>query len=296
MTKKGILVLIGVVGVAGLAIFLFGGRLGKKKAAIQLNAHPRAAVYINGEEAGTTPYDNSEIKAGEISLRLVPEATFSASWERKLVLNPETQTVVNWEFNANSELEAGELLYLEKTSFKDKAGLVVSCVPDSCSVTVDGQMRGFAPLNLEDIGDGSHKILISLPGYKTREIMARAISNYRLLIEIKMAEETVSEEELTDQEKEEEEEEEGEEGTKEAGEEEKEAGEEEMERPYVLIKDTPTGWLRVRIEPSTAATEAAKVDPGDKFSLLDEESGWYKIEYDDGEEGWISGRYAEKFE
>jgi uncharacterized protein YgiM (DUF1202 family) len=50
------------------------------------------------------------------------------------------------------------------------------------------------------------------------------------------------------------------------------------------------------MEPSTVATEAAKVNPGEMYPLLDEESGWYKIEYQKDEEGWISGQYAEKYE
>jgi len=281
MTKKALFIFIALIILAGLVFFLFTGGLGKKKAAIEINAYPKSKVYIDDKEAGTTTYENDDLASGEITLKLVPEATFSAVWERKLVLNPETQTVVNWEFDPNPDYEAGDLLYLEKTSLKDKAGLVVSCQPDSCSVTVDGQMRGFAPLSLEDIGEGSHKILISLPGYKEREIMARAIANYRLMVEVKLAKEIVSEEELA-----------GKEETEEEG----ETIEEEIDRPYVLIKDTPTGWLRVRMEPSINATEAAKVDPGKKFPLLDQESGWYKIRYEDDQEGWISGRYAEKFE
>ncbi len=285
MTKRGLFVLIAAVGVIGLLVFIFTDGLSSKKAAVQLNAYPKSTVYIDGKQAGTTPYDNDDIKSGEVVLKLVPEADFSASWERKLTLNPETQTVINWQFDANSDYEAGELLYLEKTSFKDKAGLIVSCSPDSCSVTVDGQMRGFAPLNLEDIGEGSHKILISLPGYKTKEIMARAVNHYRLVAEVKLAKETVSEEELTEEDEEDKE-----------GEKTSEEKEEEIERPYVLIKDTPTGWLRVRMGPATTATEAAKVNPGEKFPLLGQESGWYEISYEDEKEGWISGRYAEKFE
>jgi N-acetylmuramoyl-L-alanine amidase len=64
----------------------------------------------------------------------------------------------------------------------------------------------------------------------------------------------------------------------------------------VVIKNTPTGWLRVRMEPSLSATEAAKVKPGEKYTLLDEKNGWYKISYKEGEEGWISGRYAKKLD
>jgi len=279
MTKKGLGLILAAIGLIGLLIFIFYRGLDKGKATVRLNAYPKAKIYINNQEAGTTPYQNDSLKAGEMVFRLVPEATFSASWERKLVLTSNTETVINWEFDPDPEREAGEILYLEKTSLKDKAGLTVTCQPDACSVTVDGQMRGFAPLTLEDIGEGSHKIIISLPGYKTREILARAVKHYRLVAEVKLAKESTSTASIAEKEQG------GEETTK-----------EEIERPYVVIKDTSTGWLRVRMGPSTATTEAAKVNPGEKYPLLDEESGWYKIRYQKDKEGWISGRYAEKFE
>lgn len=291
MTKKGILLLIGLGGIVFMLlwIFVFGNTPSKKKAAIQFNAFPRSKVFIDDKEVGTTPYENDTIPAKDILIKLVPEATFSSSLEKRLSLNPSTQTVINWEFDADVEKTTGEILYLEKSGVKDKAGLMTTCVPDSCSVTVDGQMRGFTPLNIEDIEEGSHKVSISLPGYKTREVVARAIKNYRLAIEIKLAKEMVLDELA------------GEEGTASAKTKEttgKKTGGSvnEIDKPYVLISETPTGWLRVRLEPSISATETAKVDPGDKFPLLDEELGWYKIEYEREKSGWISGRYAEKFE
>jgi len=276
MTKRGLLLVIAVLGVGGLVAFVFHGPLAKGKATVQLNAFPKATVYVNGREAGTTPYKNDTLEAGEVDFKLIPEASFSASWQRKLTLAPKTESIVNWEFDPNPDNEAGAILYFEKTGLRDKAGLIVTSEPDNCSVSVDGQMRGFSPLNLEDIGEGSHKIFISLPGYKAREVMARAINNYRLVLEVKFAKEVVSTESLPEPE------EPNEKPT--------------IDKPYVLIKDTPTGWLRVRMGPSTAATEAAKVDPGGKYALLDEKSGWYKIKYEQGKEGWISGRYAEKFD
>ncbi len=50
----------------------------------------------------------------------------------------------------------------------------------------------------------------------------------------------------------------------------------------------------MRKEPSTSAQELAKVNPGEEYPLLEEKSGWYKIEYEIGKEGWISATYAQK--
>ncbi len=75
-------------------------------------------------------------------------------------------------------------------------------------------------------------------------------------------------------------------------------GSDDPESKQVMVKilTTPTGWLRVRSEPNTSGTELAKVDPDEEFPLVDEQTDWFKIEYEDGEEGWISSQYAEKVE
>jgi len=61
----------------------------------------------------------------------------------------------------------------------------------------------------------------------------------------------------------------------------------------ITIKNTPTGWLRVREEPTLNASESGRVNPGETFELLDEQDGWYKINLD-GKEGWVSSQYSTK--
>jgi len=67
-------------------------------------------------------------------------------------------------------------------------------------------------------------------------------------------------------------------------------------KTYIVVKDTPTGWLRVRDNPSISASESAKVNPKDKFELLDTSDGWYKISYVEGKFGWVSAEYVTKEE
>lgn len=58
----------------------------------------------------------------------------------------------------------------------------------------------------------------------------------------------------------------------------------------VLVGETPTGWLRVRITPR--GDELTKVNTGQKFRLLEETTSWYKIELDDNTSGWVSKEYT----
>lgn len=62
----------------------------------------------------------------------------------------------------------------------------------------------------------------------------------------------------------------------------------------VEISNTSVGFLRVRAEASTGSSEVGRVNPGAKFDVLEEKAGWYKIEYEKGKMGWVSGTYTRK--
>lgn len=61
----------------------------------------------------------------------------------------------------------------------------------------------------------------------------------------------------------------------------------------VKIAPTPTGFLNVRSSPSTSSSVVDKVNPGETYDLLEEQSGWYKIKLPSGQ-GWVSSQYAKK--
>ncbi len=62
--------------------------------------------------------------------------------------------------------------------------------------------------------------------------------------------------------------------------------------PTATILDTPTGWLRVRAAAGTEFSEIDKINPGEKYDVLDELDGWVKIKLDDVREGWVYGQYV----
>lgn len=62
----------------------------------------------------------------------------------------------------------------------------------------------------------------------------------------------------------------------------------------VLITPNSVGFLRVREQPTTSSKELAKVEINNSYPFIDEDKGWFKIEYVEGKEGWVSGIYSEK--
>ncbi len=66
------------------------------------------------------------------------------------------------------------------------------------------------------------------------------------------------------------------------------------ETPKVVVKDTPTGFLRVREKAAVTSQELAKVAPGDELVLLEELDEWVRIRLSNGTEGYVSSTYVEK--
>jgi len=299
-----------IAGIAASLALVLIGLVVKSKfldkpgpAAISISTAPKATVFIDGVQAGTTPYLNDKIQAGEHTVKLIPEATTDnlATWEGKVNLTSNILTVINRTLGPSESASSGEIIWLEKISSKDKSSLAVISVPDQAVVKIDGEPKGFTPVALENLNPGSYQIVIASPGYEERTISAKTIAGYKLIVNVQLAKKIEGIEEATPS---------GE--NVEAGptptpktsptpKATPRATVTPLEKPYVKIKETPTGWLRVRMEPSTAATEAAKVYPGDMLPYLNEEktvggTKWYKIEYEKDKEGWVSGVYVELVE
>lgn len=272
--KKLVFLILILILLSGFSVFLATRVWRLKRAEIDINTIPETTVFINGKEKGVTPYKETNASPGQKVIRLVPKDSQMPAWERSLTLTPGTQLIIRWEFSSNPDRQQGDVIYLEKTGGREMTGLILTSKPTNASVSVDNQINEFSPVNLNNLSVGDHKIVVSYPGYQNREFLVKAIPGHRLVIETKLA---IKETEEQPKKKE------GEEFSP-----------EEIKLPQVVIKDTPTGWLRVRTGPSLSATEAARVKPGEKYTLLEEESGWYKILYEEDKEGWISGRYAEK--
>lgn len=271
--------------IAGVLLVIAGGagvflrtKTRPAQAGIQIEATPQAAVFINDQEVGTTPYE-AGMPPQDMTLRLVPlSSDMSLSpWTRKIALTEGVKTVVKRDFGESEEKSAGEILSFEKIPGKEAALAIVS-TPDSAELVIDGERVGFTPIRRDSLSVGKHQIAVSRPGYAPRELSVTTVAGYKLTAVVMLAgQEASPSAEATDS---------------------ATPAKDASKKTEVEILDTPTGFLRVREEPSTAATEAARIDPGKKFPYLDQnkDGSWYKIEYEKGKTGWISAQYAKKTE
>lgn len=293
------------------ALFLSGCTLpGAKKGALSVTTTPKATIFLDGEHLGSTPYFNEKLKAGEYVLKIVPESTGQAltPWEGRVNLSPNILTVVNRELGLTQDESSGEILSFEPLADKKAISIAIVSTPDGAIIDLDGEPRGYAPLSVDNVSEGEHIITITSPGFVDKTIKAKTVKGNKLIVSVQLAREsTVVEPEP-----------EPDEATPSASPKAspktspapsgspkitvspkptpKASPTGDIARPYVQINSPDTGWVRVRAETNTNSAELTKVDHGEKFPLKGSQNGWYEIEYETGKTGWISGKYAEKFE
>jgi len=242
---------------------------------------PAASIFIDNVAIGKTPFQD-KYKVGEFIVKIIPEgtATEAASWQGKVKVYKNSLTYINRELGISDVTSAGEIFTttkMEKAPSNANYGEVyVETEPQGAIVYLDNDEKGVAPLILSDILRGEHELSVFMPGFFRRTQKINIDPGYRVNSYIKLAIDQSQSQPVKGNE------------TKSA------SGSGQLQKTYIVIKDTPTGWLRVREEASVNASESARVNPGEKFELIEEQTDWYKIKYDTNKEGWVSAVYSEK--
>jgi len=224
-----------------------------------LSDPPDATVFLDEKQVGKTPYENKNLEAKNYKVRLEKEKLV---WDGKIKLNGGTITVVNRDLSADQSSSAGETLYLEK----GKALTIIS-KPGEADVEIDGKPVGKTPLSV-DLASGDHTILVSHPNYLKRSIRLNMPDHYNLIVAVDLA---LSEADLSNI-----------------------ATPVISQTQEVIVKNTPTGFLRVRDKPNLNGKEIARVKPGDTLILLEEQTAWDRVRLVDNTEGYVSAAYVTK--
>lgn len=232
----------------------------KQKSGISILSIPDGAtVSLNSQEAGKTPFESKDLDVKEYSVKIEKE---TASWQGKVKLTSGTVTIINRDLSKDQASSAGEILTLEKGR-----GITVISNPSDAEVEIDGKSFAKTPVTINEVS-GEHTIVVSHPNYLKRSIRANLPEGYNLIVSLDLA---ISEADLTTI-----------------------STPVISTTPEVLVKQTPTGFLRVRDKPSTAGKEIAQVKPGDSLILLEEVGAWDRVRLSDGVEGYVSSIYVEK--
>jgi len=250
---------------------------------LRIISSPTSSIFINNVAVGKVPFD-SKYKAGEYTLKLIPEATATATWQRKIKVDKKAVTYINIELGSSDLNTSGVVFNVVKSSSKakkDTGELSIESDPPNALINLDNDEKGVSALELADIPKGDHELSVFMPGFIRHTQKVNINSGYKVLAYVKLAIDPSQNPPLKNESK-------------------KEATDSantiapNASGISLTIKGTPDGWLRVRMEPSINASEAARVNEGDTFQLQEEQGNWYKIKYDGTNEGWVSAEYTEK--
>lgn len=299
MKKKLLLLLVLTIGFIIFTVISVVVFKKEHEPELKVLSSPTATVMLDGKNIGKTPLDSVTVTAGEHMIRLTPEgsSTDTVSWQGKITAYPNSRTYVDRELGSSDVNSSGVIFSVHKSdkpfSRKGVGAIEITTDPIGTIIYLDNDEKGIAPLALQDVGVGEHEISAYSPGFIRRSQKVVVEDGYVVVGEIKLAIDP-SYQKVEDHK-------EATESAQLSGTPAPTSAEKTTPTPTskaqantIKIKDTPTGFLRVRAKPSTSAEELAQVDPGDTFEILDEENGWIKIEYKKGEEGWIAGQYAER--
>lgn len=235
------------------------------KAGIRVESSISSRVFLNNEDKGEAPFQDDNLAPGDYLISLHSnEATVSAPlWEGYAQLNEGTLTIVIRDLADKKESSSGEIISLEQGQ-----GALITSSPSGAEVFVDGELKGRTPLSLPDLVEGEHQFIISKENYLKRSIRSKVINSLRLNLSVDLA---ISEPDLT-----------------------KIPIAPTIETVEVTIKNTPTGFLRVRETAGPGGKEIGQVKPKETYILLEELNGWSRIRLKDSKEGWVSSAYIEK--
>ncbi|HVZ12638.1 MAG TPA: PEGA domain-containing protein [Patescibacteria group bacterium] len=284
--KRRILLVITVVFIF-FGLFVFFKFLAniiepRGKGALQVTTNIKAQVFLNDKNIGNAPISllnqDQRIDSGDYSLKVVPEDKSQSPYNARITINPNVLTAVDRTFLPGS-IASSYIATLEKNDSSNPQ-LFIASVPDGALVSIDGDSQGITPLDVKTISASEHEVEIEKPGFSKKTIRVRTVADYKLVLNVVLGTETTGDETLPENTS----------PTPAPS----TAVSPTPSTPMIVIKDTPTGFLRVRSDSSVTSSEVARVNPGETYPLLDENDEWYKIQLKNGLTGWVSKTYANK--
>lgn len=274
-------VILGLLVFFGVTYFLSQKDAGK--GALQVTSVPQSSVYLDDKFIGQTPLckcdSNSLLPTGDYTIRIVPlDPNFSNQpFEQKISINKSVLTVVDRTFGQGATSQGSVITLLPQTNGDKSSGtLVVNSFPSGVNASLDGNSIGTSPLTFSHVVESDHDLLLSKPGYKDKTIRIHTVNGYTLSVIAFLA---IDPNALS--------------ATSSAAENVASTSA-SLQVTKVTILDTPTGFLRVRSDPSLGGTEIAQVKPGEQYVFDEEQNGWTQITLSNGQKGWVSSSYVSK--
>lgn len=235
------------------------------KAGIRVESNHPAKVLLNNQEVGSAPFQDDNLKPGDYLVALKADGATDSGvfWEGYAKLNDGSLTIVIRDIADTKEASSGEVISLEPGR-----GATITSSPLNAEVFIDGKLSGRTPLAVSDLSPGEHQFIVSRENFLKRSIRSKVIDGLNLVLSVDLA---LTSPDLT-----------------------KLPQAPTSSTQEIVIKNTPTGFLRVRESASLNSKEIGQVKPKETYILLEEAPGWVRIRLKDSKEGWVSSAYIQK--
>ena len=206
----------------------------------------------------------------QVDVRVVADDVTTSPFVTKVTTLVGKVSQVRVFFAPDPHFNSNVVIYAEKVGGKASEVSVIT-LPQTAQVRIDGQVRGFSPLKVNTTL-GKHNIEVSFEGYRSEGVELETSEGIRMVVVLHLAKDAnfMSQSKIPSQ-----------------------IDTPDQKKIQVEILDTPTGFLRVRQEPSSQSVEIGRVKPGEKYDYLEssDDNSWHKIQFETTS-GWVSAEYA----
>lgn len=242
----------------------------KPKAGLRIETNPPAMVFIDDVQEGQTPFEKN-FTAKEVLVKLVPNSTSSAisSYQTRIRLTDGLTSIIRRNFSYPESASFGENISFQSDPNGQSPISVITSEPESATVFIDGRSQGLSPIIISDSLAGEHQLALTSTGYAPKTITLKNPAGFRTQVSAKLSLLAITPTPTP--------------STTSA-----------TLVKSVKIKDTPTGFLRVRNAPNSNGAEVGQVKPNQTYPLLSQLTGWYqiKVDFEATTSGWISSQYS----
>ncbi len=272
MLRRIILFLIPllVLTILFLLIVLFVNR-DSGKGALKVTSNIGTQIFLDGKYIGKSPLCLCElpqlIKTGDYDIKLVPTIAGFPTTTQKVPIYKGVLTVLDKTLEKNSSQGTQSLITLEPLDDEKSTQILVISFPSKAQVVLDSNIVGTTPILIKSTTPSDHEIQVIKDGYKEKDLRVKGVQGKRLDITVTLGVNNLSEPAPV-------------------------ASKSAEAQQNVTILSTPTGFLRVRENPSVSSAQVGEVTPGEHLEVIAQREGWYEIKLKDGKTGWISSDYA----
>lgn len=272
-----------LLAILGFAGYQYYQRVRMRLGALQVTSMPGSKVFLDNKYLGQTPLCKCDpgdmLKTGTYTIKLIPLDSSLNEFQENVTISEGVLTVVDRTFGKNT-LSEGSVISLTPLADKKSSQLLVVSFPTDSRIFLDENEIGTSPLLYNNPTESDHTVRVSKEGYADKVIRIRTPLGYKLTAAVYLSTSDTAESSAASS----------------------SAASVSAPPPSptstgfgsVVILDTPTGFLRVRDSSSVDSAEIARVNPGEKYPLIDQQTGWFEINLSDGRTGWISSQYAKK--